>query len=130
MVPIANVVSIAIKQSYSNTIVQQHLYVLNEVRVDKVARLLEREVDLVVRLCVIQIDAQSVLCGSHVQEVNKVCWRRGIVKWMADIVLRNISECFTVRASSLPLRDLHRNNTLPQRCHGTCSLLRYRLRSR
>ena len=85
--PVADVVCVAVDKSHSHTGVEEVFQVRHEVRVHKVASLLESEVDFVVReASVIGIDTKSVLCRCVVEErYDVVRWRRVII-WMADVV--------------------------------------------
>ena len=82
--PVADVVGVAVDQGYPDGIVEDCFEVGEEIGIDEVARLLECIVDVVVRFCVIQVDAESSLDRREVEVVDKVSWRRGIIIWVTD----------------------------------------------
>ena len=90
--PVADVVRVAVDQSYPDRIVENCFKVCEEIGVDEVARLLKCIVDVVVGFCVIQVDAEGSLGGREVEVVNKVRWRRGIIIGVTDT---NFVSCYS-----------------------------------
>ena len=67
--PVTNVVSVAVVQRHSYRVVEDHLEIWDERWISKVSRPLESVRDVIVGVCVIQVDAQSLLCRRRIQEV-------------------------------------------------------------
>lgn len=59
--PVTNVVSIPVYQSDTDRIIEYHLQVGEEIRVDEITSLLEGIINVVVGLGVIEVDAEGIL---------------------------------------------------------------------
>ena len=64
--PIADIVSIAVVHSYADGVVKNRFQVCEEVGVSEVACLLEGVVDIVIGICVVQIDSEGGLGRSKI----------------------------------------------------------------
>ena len=82
--PVADVVCVAMIQSYSDGIVEDRFKICEKVWVNEVASFLKCIVNVIVGFCVIKIDSQGVLGRRQIEIVGKVSWRRGIFIGVAD----------------------------------------------
>jgi hypothetical protein len=84
--PIADVISIAVEEIYTHSLVKQILEVLTEVREDEVSRVLELVVDIAVGCRVVEVDTNGILHVSLVEVRGEVRrWRR-VIAWVTDVV--------------------------------------------
>lgn len=84
--PVADVVGVAIHHCRGHATVDDALQVLLEVCKDKVARALKAATHRAAgRACVVDIDAQSVLRRSLVEEIDEKVWRRWVVLGVSDV---------------------------------------------
>lgn len=86
VLPITNVVSITVHQRNPDAFIQKHFKVLHEVRVDKIASLLEGPVHFVVSVGVVQINSECGLRRCLVEIIDEVGWRCWVVIGVTDIV--------------------------------------------
>ena len=85
--PVADVVGVAVDEGDADGGVEDRLQVVDEVRVDEVAGLLEGVVNLAIGvLSVVCVDAEGGLGGRQVEEVLEVGGRGGVFVRVADVV--------------------------------------------
>ena len=85
--PVADVVGVAVIQSYTDGIIENQFKVCEKIGINKVACFLECIVNVIVGFCVIEIDADGVLGRCEVEVINKVSWRCGIFIRVSDTKL-------------------------------------------
>ena len=83
---LADVISIAISQRDSHSLVKQILKILAEVREDEVACVLELVVDVAVGSRVVEVDTNGILYVCLVEVRGQVRRRRRVIARVTDIV--------------------------------------------
>lgn len=61
--PVTDVICIAVEQSNADTSIEQHVYILEEVGVDEVARCLESIINIVVAFGIVEVDCGLLASG-------------------------------------------------------------------
>lgn len=84
--PVTDVIRIAVNQRDTNRKLENLLKIVDEVRPDEVAGLLEGVIHLRAGGGVIEVDAQGVLDGGLLEVLVVAGWWGWVVAWMADVV--------------------------------------------
>lgn len=84
--PVTDVIRITIDQRNTNRKLKNLLKIIDEVRPDEVARLLEGVVHLCAGGGVVEVDAEGVFDGGFLQVFAVAGWWGGVVAWVADVV--------------------------------------------
>ena len=84
--PVADVICVTVDEGDADGAGENVLEVFDEVGPDEVASLLERVVDVAVRLSVVEVDAEGVHDIVSGEIVHVVARRGGVLGWVADVV--------------------------------------------
>lgn len=84
--PVADVVCVAVVEADPHTRCQNMLKIREEIRIDKVAGMLELKVDVVVGVSVVRAHADGFLYISLIEILDEEVGSRGVSVWMTDVV--------------------------------------------
>lgn len=84
--PVTDIVGVAIDERHADAVVENHFELVEEVGICKVTCFLKGVVNIVVRLRVIEINAESLLYIGQIEEVVKIFWGGWILIGMTDII--------------------------------------------
>ena len=91
--PVTNIVGVAIDERHADAIVEDHFELVEEVWIREITRLLKGVENIVIRLRVVKINAESLLDIGQVEEVVEILWWSWILVGMTDIIYTAPTVC-------------------------------------
>lgn len=91
--PITNIVGVAIDERHADAIVKDHFELVEEVWIRKITRLLKGVENIIIRLRVVKVNAESLLDIGQVEEVVEILWWSWILVGMTDIIYTTSTIC-------------------------------------
>lgn len=84
--PVTDIVGVTIDESHAHAIVEDLFELVEEVRICKITGFLKGVENIVIRLRIVKINAESLLDIRQVEKVVEILWWSGILIGMTDII--------------------------------------------